>query len=65
MPQIHSDEDEDAYEELLENGMFRNREGIPLSGSDADISPGDDGEEYEYYAKLLGYKTVPFNSAKN
>jgi hypothetical protein len=56
-----SDEDYwDAYGELASNGMFRDKEdggkGKPLSGSDADIDPGDDGHAYEYYAKLLNFR---------
>ena len=46
----------DAYLELLHNGMFRNQEGIPLSGSDADFKYDD--EEYRDYAERLGMMVV-------
>ena len=42
----------DDYFELLHNGMFRNKEGIPLSGSIADFNYDDD--EYREYAKIIG-----------
>ena len=48
----------DAYDELLQNGMFRNREhnGIPISGSNADFTY--DTEDYEYFAEILGMAVV-------
>ena len=59
----------DTVQELAANGMFRDREenGIPISGSDADLFPGDDGGEYRYYTKLLGCQPMEVVniSAKN
>ena len=46
----------DAYLELLHNGMFRNQEGIPLSGSDADYKY--DQAEYEDYAERMNVLLV-------
>ena len=47
-------ERECAYDELVQNGMFRNRDydHRPLSGSIADFSYDD--EEYREYAKIIG-----------
>lgn len=50
---------DDVKDELLRNGMFRNRErdGLPISGSNADMA--DQPGERTYYARCLGYRPAP------
>lgn len=45
-------EDEDTYDTLVQNGMFRNREppdlARPISGSNADMPDWENGELADY-----------------
>lgn len=53
---LMSPEEYEAYDDLLANGMFRNRDytGLAISGSNADFIYDD--EEYRAYAEIIGCK---------
>ena len=54
----------EEYDELLRNGMFRNREsdGKPISGSNADFTY--DAEEIAEAAAITGLKALPVASTE-